>query len=119
MQPEKKPSRRVQYTCDALRTALIELLLQKPIKNITVKDVCARADIKHRPGISERLPNMTGDARVGLTVRRVLPPDRCVVHIAGTAVLKSCHGSKRASRIHNLYASIGPQYQPDHPSSGT
>jgi len=45
MQPEKKPSRRVQYTCDALRTALIELLLQKPIKNITVKDVCARADI--------------------------------------------------------------------------
>lgn len=43
--PEAKNNRRVQFTRTALREALIDLLLEKPILSITVKDICARADI--------------------------------------------------------------------------
>jgi len=43
--PEKKLNRRVQYTRNALRNALIDLAGEKPLRNITVTDICARADI--------------------------------------------------------------------------
>lgn len=38
-------NRRVQFTLNALRGALLELIRQKPIKSITVTDLCACADI--------------------------------------------------------------------------
>ncbi len=43
--PEAKTNRRVRFTRSALREAFIDLLLEKPILSITVKDICARADI--------------------------------------------------------------------------
>lgn len=43
--PEAKNNRRVRFTRSALREALIDLILEKPLVAITVKDICARADI--------------------------------------------------------------------------
>ena len=43
--PEAKNNRRVRFTRSALRDALIDLILEKPLVSITVKDICARADI--------------------------------------------------------------------------
>lgn len=43
--PEAKNNRRVRFTRSALREALIDLILEKPLASITVKDICARADI--------------------------------------------------------------------------
>ena len=43
--PEEKKNRRVRFTRAALREALISLMLEKPLVTITVKDICARADI--------------------------------------------------------------------------
>lgn len=43
--PETKSNRRVRFTRSALREALIDLILEKPLVSITVKDICARADI--------------------------------------------------------------------------
>ncbi len=42
---DKKINRRVQYTKNALRNALIDLAGEKPLQNITVTDICAKADI--------------------------------------------------------------------------
>ncbi len=42
---EKKINRRVQYTREALRNALIDLATEKPLHSITVTDICAQADI--------------------------------------------------------------------------
>ena len=42
---EQQNNRRVQFTRSALREALIDLILEKPLVSITVKDICARADI--------------------------------------------------------------------------
>lgn len=41
----KPVNRRVQFTKNALREAMIELITEKPLTAITVKDICARADI--------------------------------------------------------------------------
>ena len=43
--PEARSNRRVRFTRSALREALIDLILEKPLVSITVKDICARADI--------------------------------------------------------------------------
>lgn len=43
--PKDTVNRRVQFTKNALRDAMIELICEKPLTAITVKDVCARADI--------------------------------------------------------------------------
>ena len=43
--PETKNNRRVRFTRSALREALIDLILEKPLVSITGKDICARADI--------------------------------------------------------------------------
>lgn len=43
--PKETVNRRVQFTKNALRDAMIELICEKPLTSITVKDVCARADI--------------------------------------------------------------------------
>ena len=43
--PEAQNNRRVRFTRSALREALIDLILEKPLVSITVKDICARADI--------------------------------------------------------------------------
>ncbi len=42
---EGKINRRVQYTREALRNALIDLATEKPLHSITVTDICAQADI--------------------------------------------------------------------------
>ena len=58
---EQKTNRRVQYTRSALREALIGLISEKPLANITVTDICARADINrstfylHYQGVHELL----------------------------------------------------------------
>ena len=51
--PETKNNRRVRFTRSALREALIDLILEKPLVSITVKDICARS---HTLGISVDLP---------------------------------------------------------------
>ena len=43
--PEKPLHPRVQFTRAALHRALADLILEKPLTSITVKDICARADI--------------------------------------------------------------------------
>ena len=40
-----KDNRRSQFTREALRRALLGLLLEKPVNRITVKELCAAADI--------------------------------------------------------------------------
>ena len=40
-----KDNRRSQYTRTALRRALLGLMLEKPVNRITVKELCAAADI--------------------------------------------------------------------------
>ncbi|MDY3617864.1 TetR/AcrR family transcriptional regulator [Agathobaculum sp.] len=63
--PRQNP--RVQYTRDALRCALLELLLEKPVKHITVTDVCARAGINrstfylHYKDVYDLLEQMEND----------------------------------------------------------
>ena len=44
--PETKNNRRVRFTRSALREALIDLILEKPLVSITVKDICASG---HQP----------------------------------------------------------------------
>ena len=39
------PNRRVKYTKMVLRTSLLELMETRPINKITVKEICARADV--------------------------------------------------------------------------
>lgn len=57
--PEAKNNRRVRFTRSALREALIDLILEKPLVSITVKDICARADINR----STLLPAFQGRDR--------------------------------------------------------
>ena len=42
---EQKESRRVQMTKLLLKTALIELMQEKPFRQITIKELCERADL--------------------------------------------------------------------------
>lgn len=41
----KKTDRRVKYTKEVLKTALIELLCEKNLEKITVKELCEKADV--------------------------------------------------------------------------
>ena len=58
---QPKPNPRVQYTRRALRSALIDLICEKPLSDITVTDLCARADVNrstfylHYMGVHELL----------------------------------------------------------------
>ena len=45
MDSNKKADRRVRYTRLALRQSLLELMQTRPIEKITVKEICALADI--------------------------------------------------------------------------
>jgi len=40
-----RPDRRVRYTKAVLRQSLLELMSDQPIENITVKELCRRADV--------------------------------------------------------------------------
>ena len=40
-----KSDRRVQYTRRALQESLVSLMREKPLQKISVKEICARADI--------------------------------------------------------------------------
>jgi AcrR family transcriptional regulator len=42
---EKKKDRRVRYTLMVIRQSFIKLLWQKPISNITIKEICEIADV--------------------------------------------------------------------------
>jgi AcrR family transcriptional regulator len=42
---EKKESRKTRYTRTAIRDSLIELMKQRPITDITIKEICALADV--------------------------------------------------------------------------
>ena len=61
---DKKSSRRVQFTRDSLRSALVDLTAEKPLADITVTDICARADINrstfylHYQGVHELIREM-------------------------------------------------------------
>lgn len=63
---DKQPSRRVQFTKNALRNAFIDLTAEKPLGEITVTDICARADINrstfylHYQGVYELLHEIEG-----------------------------------------------------------
>ncbi len=56
--PETKNNRRVRFTRSALREALIDLILEKPLVSITVKDICASG---HQP--LDLLPTFQGRDR--------------------------------------------------------
>ena len=45
MEQSKKEDRRIRYTRLALRQSLLELMRSRPIDKITVKEICAHADI--------------------------------------------------------------------------
>lgn len=45
MEETKKEDRRIRYTRLALRQSLLELMRSRPIDKITVKEICAHADI--------------------------------------------------------------------------
>ena len=45
MEEPKKEDRRIRYTRLALRQSLLELMRSRPIDKITVKEICAHADI--------------------------------------------------------------------------
>ena len=42
---EKKPDRRVKRTCDALQQSLLSLMQHQPLEQITVRELCQKADI--------------------------------------------------------------------------
>ena len=42
---ENKESRRVQMTKKLLRESVIELMEQKPLNKISIKDICDNADV--------------------------------------------------------------------------
>ena len=41
----KKPDRRVKYTKMVLKQSLLELMTDRPISNVTIKDICELADV--------------------------------------------------------------------------
>ena len=43
--PRRKPDQRVQRTCHRLGTALLELIVEKPVNDVTVQDVLDRAGV--------------------------------------------------------------------------
>ena len=45
LKEEKKKDRRVKYTLMVIRESFIQLLKQKPISKITIKEICEEADI--------------------------------------------------------------------------
>ena len=42
---EKKPDRRVKRTCEALQQSLLALMQHQPLEQITVRELCQKADI--------------------------------------------------------------------------
>lgn len=78
--PEPKPNRRVQYTRRALREALIDLVSEKPLANISVTDICARADINrstfylHYQGVHELLGEIEDQIIAGIEEQLANPP---------------------------------------------
>lgn len=67
MAKELTESRRTQYTRRAMQDALVELLADKPIGRITVKELCDRADVNrstfyaHYDGIEDLLHDIEND----------------------------------------------------------
>ena len=67
MARELVESRRTQYTRRALRDALIELLADKPLARITVRELCERADVNrstfyaHYPDLDSLLRDIEED----------------------------------------------------------
>ena len=72
-------NRRVQFTRNALRGALLELIRQKPIKSITVTDLCSCADINrstfylHYKDVYDLLGEMENDLLAQM--RGAFPPE--------------------------------------------
>lgn len=68
MAKELTESRRTQYTRRAMQDALVELLADKPISRITVKELCERADVNrstfydHYANLNELLRDIEDDA---------------------------------------------------------
>ena len=52
---ENKESRRTHMTKMLLKTALIELMQEKPFRQITIKELCERADLNRTTGRCLRL----------------------------------------------------------------
>ena len=70
--PETKNNRRVRFTRSALREALIDLILEKPLVSITVKDICT--SVRQTPSGRAASWNWTRD---GWNSTRPLPPAGC------------------------------------------
>ena len=77
-------NRRVQFTRNALRGALLELLRHKPVKSITVTDLCACADINrstfylHYKDVYDLLGEMENDLLVQM--QRAFHPENNSPH---------------------------------------
>ncbi len=56
---EQKESRRVTMTKLLLKTALIELMQEKPFPQITIKELCERADLNRTTMKRRRRPSNT------------------------------------------------------------
>lgn len=94
--PKQNP--RVKYTRDALRGALLQLLQEKPVKHITVTDVCARADINrstfylHYKDVYDLLDQMESDliGEMGNTFLSV-PDESPEAHIVAMLRIIAAH----------------------------
>lgn len=83
---EKKLNRRVQYTRNALREALIDLICEKPLSNISITDICARADINrstfylHYRGVHELLSEIEEKIILQTEAQLSSPPSIQTLH---------------------------------------
>ena len=86
---EQKTNRRVQQTKTALREALIDLTGEKPLADITVTDLCARADINrstfylHYQGVHALLSEI--EEQIIARIEEQLVGDPAALHAGGGA----------------------------------
>lgn len=113
---EPKQNRRVQYTRNALREALIDLICEKPLTNITVTDICARADINrstfylHYQGVHELLLEIEDQII-----------ERIEAHLSRTPSLQTLHALvaflehlRQSPRNVKLFAALGGEQGDPH-----
>ena len=112
---EQKTNRRVQQTKTALREALIDLAGEKPLADITVTDLCARADINrstfylHYQGVHALLGEIEEQIIARIEEQLVQTPSLQTLN-ALVNFLKHVRQSPREIRL--LYTLVGEQGDP-------
>ena len=112
---EQKTNRRVQQTKTALREALIDLTGEKPLADITVTDLCARADINrstfylHYQGVHALLGEIEEQIIARIEEQLVQTPSLQTLN-ALVNFLKHVRQSPREIRL--LYTLVGEQGDP-------